>query len=69
MALKIGFVIVIILMIYAVIKAYTWKVSAAAVLYYIESKGYMPPNNEEMKACIKEVNKHMVEDYLKGHVR
>jgi len=38
----------------------TWYISTAAVLYYIEKKGYIPPNDLEIKECIQWVVKQML---------
>jgi len=34
-------------------------ISTAAMLYYIEKKGYIPPNDSEIKECTQWVVKQM----------
>lgn len=35
-------------------------ISTAAMLYYIEKKGYIPPNDSEIKECTRWVVKQML---------
>ena len=37
-----------------------WKVSTAALIYYMETKKYTQPNNKEMEVCTKKVIEHML---------
>lgn len=35
-------------------------VSCMALIYYMEKKGYAPPNDKEMKECADEAVKHLL---------
>lgn len=37
-----------------------WKVSTAALIYYMETKKYTQPNKKEMEVCTKKVTEHVV---------
>lgn len=49
----------IILVVFCAIKWIKWYVSCAAIIYYMEKKGYRPPNDKEMEECTTFVVKHL----------
>ena len=46
------------------VTALKWYVVTAAILLYIEGKGYTLPTADEVEACTKAAIKHMVRDYM-----
>lgn len=39
-----------------------WKITTAALIYYMELKGYTLPNKTEMEICTQKVIKHTIND-------
>lgn len=53
-------VLMIIAVLFCVIKWIKWYISSAALIYYIEKKGYKLPNDKEMEECTAFVTKHLL---------